>query len=288
MVNRQSDTGNGECLAEDLLSGYLEGKLTPVLKAACEVHLIGCDECRQKLADFMRILQPDISEQEMAAVNAAVVRWEQRDLRAIPSRQVRSWKRVYFALATLAAVLVMGVLVLVGVFSAQDRIQQVLAASPDRPFEAEMANQPYRPLKQTRGPETDREFAAQAKEMSKQATEAYDIGRWRLLGKEYDSAIEQLQVAANDPGVSSEVLNDLGVAYLLRDEPGDPDRAKQQFDLALQRDPKFLPALFNLGLLYDSTNKLEDAGRVWQQYLDLDSESGWAKEVRRNKEDSKK
>jgi len=58
-VNSQRETGNGECLTESLISEYLEGALTPVLKAACEVHLIACDRCRENLATVMRLLRAD-------------------------------------------------------------------------------------------------------------------------------------------------------------------------------------------------------------------------------------
>jgi len=201
----------------------------------------------------------------LAVVFSAITLTARPDLRQTGETKLRSWLQARQVAA-------------VGMAIQPDAIDRATAANPQDLPKQQAAVAYWLSKKYHVAPEP----------LSALVTEAYDIGRWRLLGKEYDSAIEQLQVAANDPGVSSEVLNDLGVAYLLRDEPGDPERAKQQFDLALQRDPKFLPALFNLGLLYDSTNKLEDAGRVWQQYLDLDSESGWAKEVRRNKEDSKK
>jgi len=286
MVNRPSDTGNGECLAEDLLSGYLEGILTPVVKAACEVHLISCDACRQKLADLMRILQPDLSEQEMAAVDAAVAHWDQRGLRPIPARPVRSWRRVYFAIAGLAAVVALAVLVGRGAFSSPTAIQKVFATSSERSFEAQMSNQPYVAYKQTRGPETNLEIVAQAGEMSRQAADAYEKGQLLLFAKQYNSAVEQLTSAANDPGVSSGVLNDLGVAYFQRNEDGDWDKAERQFKLALERDQKFLPAIFNLGLLYDARGETSAASDAWQQYRNLDSESGWAKEVRQKQEDS--
>lgn len=291
MVNRRSDTGNGECLAEVLLSGYLEGSLTPVVKAACEVHLISCDDCRQRLAAFMRILQPDISETEMAAINAAVVQWEQRDLRPISVREVRSWKRTYYGVAAFAALLIVAVIVGVGVFSApsgEEIVQQEFARSESRPFEARMSDQTYKAWSVTRAPQVDEGIGALEQKIAERDPGAYEKGRIYLAGKKYDKAIPFLQEAADGPKVSPQTLNDLGVAYLQRDNAGDLESAEKAFEEALVQDKTLSAAVFNMALVQERRGMIGEAIQVLKRYLDLDPKSGWAKEVREKLEELQK
>ena len=291
MVNRQGDTGNGECLTEELLSGYLEGTLTSVVKAACEVHLISCDDCRQRLAAFMRVLQPDISETEMAAINAAVVRWEQRDVRPIPVREVRSWKRAYYGVAALAAFLIVAVSVGVGVFSApagEEIVQQVYAQGKSRPFEAQMSNLTYKAWEVTRAPQTEQAISPLAQEMTERSAGAYENGRFYLVEKDYDTAIRLLERASDDPKVSPTALNDLGVAYLERGNEGDLKRAQKAFKDALALDKTFSPALFNTALLYERREMIPEAIQALKGYLDLDKNSKWAQEVQDKLEELQK
>jgi tetratricopeptide (TPR) repeat protein len=266
--------------------------LTPVVKAACEVHLISCDDCRQKLADYMRVLQPDLNEHEMALVNAAVARWEQRDLRPIPIEIRPARRRLFLAFAALAAVLVAGIIVRFSFFSTpvgEEIVQQLFEAGPGRLFQGQMSGQPYRRrLIQTRGRENDSQMAALAQAASER-TEAYERGRIALASGDFDKAIPELEAAAKDPDVSSNVLNDLGVAYLERGKSDeDLTAAERHFLTALDRNDKFLPALFNLGLVYDRLGNTEKAIGAWEKYQKLDWESGWAEEVREKlDEDSK-
>ena len=51
---------HGQCLTEETLTEYLEGGMDPAIKAASEVHLIACDNCRSELGYFMRVLEEDI------------------------------------------------------------------------------------------------------------------------------------------------------------------------------------------------------------------------------------
>ena len=56
---------HGECLTEETLTEYLEGVLDPALKAASEVHLIACDDCRNQLAFLMRVLNQEMTAEEI-------------------------------------------------------------------------------------------------------------------------------------------------------------------------------------------------------------------------------
>ena len=56
---------HGRCLTEETLTEYLEGGLDPPVKAASEVHLIACDNCRSRLGFYMRLLAQEVSAEEL-------------------------------------------------------------------------------------------------------------------------------------------------------------------------------------------------------------------------------
>ena len=283
MVNSQTDTGKGDCLTDEMISGYLEGTLTPVIKAACEVHLISCDSCREKLATFMRLLQPEITPEESGTINKAMARWEGSGLRPVPAERPRLWRTTYYALAGIAAVLVVGIALwgpLFGRAVGEDVVQQILSAE-SRPFAPQIANQPYRAFNPVRSPRTDR-LENVIDEMTKQGATAYVQGRLNLAAGNYDKAVANLKAAASDRDPPAEVLNDLGVAYFLRDAGGDASSAREQFEAALHKDGKFLPAIFNLALYFEREGNSAEAERQRTRYLTLDQESDWAMEVKAN------
>jgi tetratricopeptide (TPR) repeat protein len=279
MVNSQTDTGKGDCLTDEMISGYLEGTLTPVIKAACEVHLISCDSCREKLATFMRLLQPDITPDESGAINKAMARWEQRDFRPIPAQRPRLWRTTYYAFAGVAAVLVVGIALWVGFGQpiGEEEVQRIF--SQQRRFAAQIANQPYREFNPTRSPQSEN-FTDIIEDLTKQGATAYRQGRLNLGAGDYDAAVRNLSMAAADRNPPAEVLNDLGVAYFQRDADGDTELAKAQFDAALRKNDKFPPAVFNLALWFEREGDLKGAEPLWRRYLSLDGESGWAEEIK--------
>src|SRR5262245_39818419 len=117
-----------------MMADYLEGALTPVVKAACEVHLIGCDRCREKLAAFMRILQPEVTAEENAAVDAVVA---DRPRPRVAGGGGGWWKRAYTYTA-IAVVVLLALILGRSFFTANpdDLIRNV--RSTFRPFEARL------------------------------------------------------------------------------------------------------------------------------------------------------
>jgi tetratricopeptide (TPR) repeat protein len=284
IVNSRRETGNGECLTENLISQYLEGALTPVVKAACEVHLIACDRCREHLATVMRLLRADVDQEEEAELQRAAAQWERRNLQAVPARRPAAvWKRVSYAFVGVAAIFVMALLFrgffFMGQPTAEDIVQALL--EKNRPFDAQMSRQPYLELNRTRSSESGPQFGLLSEEMTKRAADAYRLGRFYLIEGNYNKAIDQLQTAAGDPNAPPEVHNDLGVGYLQRYGEGDFERARREFEIALNKNKGFPPAIFNLSILYERNGMSADAEQHWKRYLELDSDSGWAQEVRK-------
>src|SRR5215470_3682150 len=103
---------HGQCLTDEMLTEYLEGSLDPAIKAASEVHLVGCDDCRNQLAFFMRVLRQDMTSEEAAALEAITAQWHDRKGgKTFPQRQRnRTSSRFLLAIGTVVAVLVIGLL----------------------------------------------------------------------------------------------------------------------------------------------------------------------------------
>src|SRR6185436_13947250 len=144
----EDSMNHGHCLTDDTLTDYLEGVLDPALKAASEAHLVGCDDCRVKLAFFMRLLKDDMQPEETVAVRAVQEEWTRaRNDRRLPGRRLagtRSWK---IASGGVAAALLLAVGTRVAIDyrgeprTANEVIHLLLAEN--RPFEARISDQPH-------------------------------------------------------------------------------------------------------------------------------------------------
>ena len=60
------------------------------------------------------------------------------------------------------------------------------------------------------------------------------------------------------------------------DEQSQSDQAVVCLKRALDADPNYADAIFNLGLLYQRTNRLAEASICWRRYLALDKGSPWS------------
>lgn len=275
-------TEHGECLIDEALTEYLEGSLDPAIKLASEVHLLACDDCRARLAFFMRVLDQDVKPEEAAQVQVFTAKWgvSGENQRATGRRALSQW---VVRLTGVAAILIFGVISFQFIIQRQApetaaEVVQLLLAQ-QRPFESRISGQTYLPIEQTRGiskPEVS--YGALANEMSRLKADGHEMGRFYLLQKDFSRAIPYLEMAAAEAGDTAAVHNDLGVAYF---ESGPLDeRSEREFRRALDLDPSFAPAVFNLALFYERTNAMERAIAEWKRYLELDPKSKWGAEAR--------
>ena len=275
---------HGQCLTEETLTEYLEGGMDPAIKAASEVHLIACDNCRSELGYFMRVLEEDIQAEETRNLQAINSEWDKHKDKM--PRRTGTYPKWLFGLVAVAAVLIIGVISIRSVMYRQAEPQSAseivqLLLTQHRPFESRMANEPHIPILQTRGVAEDPgvAYGLLAGEMTKRSADSHQMGRFYLLQKDFAHAIPYLDIAEREVGAGAEVHNDLGVALL---ESGDSTRlssAGQEFRHALLLDPQFAPAVFNQALFYERMNQPEQAAVQWRRYLELDSKSEWAKEA---------
>jgi len=277
---------HGQCLTEETLAEYLEGSLDPAIKAASEVHLVACDGCRDQLALLMRLIQPEQTDEEAAAIARITAEWEKKTGTNKVIAPKRASSRVFVAMAAIAALLVIAV---VSVWFIRERsaeprsageVVQLLLAQK-RPFEGRLTNQPHVPILRTRGSEDPGvSYELLAGEMTRLSANSHEMGRFYLLQKEFNRAIPYLENAEREVGASPAVHNDLGVAYLESGNVSQMEKAGTEFQHALRDDPSFAAAGFNLALFYERTNATALAEAQWKRYLEIDGSSDWAREAR--------
>jgi tetratricopeptide (TPR) repeat protein len=59
----------------------------------------------------------------------------------------------------------------------------------------------------------------------------------------------------------------------LNETQGSPALAAEQYETALKLNPKFVPALFRLGLLYSEMKQYDKAIEIWNRYVDVTEDS---------------
>jgi tetratricopeptide (TPR) repeat protein len=104
-----------------------------------------------------------------------------------------------------------------------------------------------------------------------------ELGRFYLQHNDFDRAARYLAAAGKDQ--APDLHNDLGVAYLEQGDPGSLEKALHEFEAALNISPRYEPALFNIVLVYERLGRFQEAQERANLYLQVDSMSGWAKEV---------
>jgi tetratricopeptide (TPR) repeat protein len=276
-------TEHGECITDDTLTEYLEGTLDPAIKVASEVHLLSCDDCRNRLGFFMRVLDQEVQPDETKQIQLITANWNPNAAGTKVPRRARL-SRWLFGLAGIAAALVIGFVSYHLFFHGEDfktagEVVQVLL-DQQRPFESRMSNESYLHIERTRGvSKPPVAYELLAGEMTRLSADAHEMGRFYLLQKDFGRAIQYLEMAAAEVGAPAAVHNDLGVAYL-ESGAADIEQSGREFRRALDLDPAFAPAVFNLALFYERTNAVGTAVAEWRHYLELDSKSEWGAEAR--------
>jgi tetratricopeptide (TPR) repeat protein len=156
-----------------------------------------------------------------------------------------------------------------------------LLLSQQRPFELQMSNQPHLPILRTRGADDPGvSYGLLAGELTRLSADSHQMGRFYLLQKDFRRAIGYLELAEKEVGADAEIHNDLGVAYLEGGGESGLQKAAQEFRHALDADPSFAPAVFNLAIFYERTGAATEAESQWMRYLKLDSNSAWSVEAK--------
>jgi Flp pilus assembly protein TadD len=101
-----------------------------------------------------------------------------------------------------------------------------------------------------------------------QSVDGLIVGHRLMAAGEYELALRAYTRAAGEQGLNADVLSALGSANLKLGRLG---QAKKLLKSAVEKDPKFVPAWNNLGIVLSSEGNLREAKRVFQLAYGLDN-----------------
>lgn len=121
----------------------------------------------------------------------------------------------------------------------------------------------------------------------------HDLGRLYLAGRQFDKAIEHLELALKQEPDNAQINGDLGAALLEAGQQANQNKeagrafaslaqSLEHINKSLQIDPESLEALYNKALCLQYMKAPQQAKEAWQNYLSHDKQSRWAEEAARN------
>lgn len=280
---------------DETLAAYSENRLSGKAQRQVMEHVDHCDEC-------WAVWGGNLEWREVETNLAPVV----------PYRRVAGVFGSAIAVAAAAAVVILLWSPLGGQlrFWQQRDLRKLIDASAElehRPFEPRLsADFPYKPKKEPKRDAGDDEEEIRGEltvesmrvlnNAAKGHVDTRTVAAAHLFLRHWDRAVETLEaevlrdIAAKTmtdaiaESTSSDLLNDLSVAYIQRGEwekrPEDFERALEAAARAWTLEAK--PAIaFNRALAIDRLRLPEDAKKAWNDYLNLDLSSPWAAEAKK-------
>ena len=275
--------GVDQCPDPETLAAFLDNRLSERDREVVAAHLTSCETC---YAVFLESLKTK---------PAATV---------LPhtSQRIATRKVIVGMTAGLAAAAAL-VLAVVVPWRQQPGVEEssmqalVVAMGSERTIEPRLSGGfAYGPV---RGPVRSGEPAADtlppdvriaAAQIEKQALADRAPRTLQALGIAYlvrgdaGRAIPVLEEAANAASPDARVLSDLAAAYLVRstreERPEDLAKALAIADRSVKADARSPEAWFNRALALERLSLIDQARQAWEDYLKVDSTSGWADEAR--------
>jgi tetratricopeptide (TPR) repeat protein len=308
-----------DIIEDELIEQYLGNELSASERVRFEEDFLNTIERRQKFSVARTVNRYAAAKTEVRSAPAEEDGVESSTIgardaendNAKVSPHVSFWSRrpvvAYAGLAAALAILVAGGL-LWRSYSRRSDVERGLLALDEayrqqRPCEARITGLGYAPAPATRGGASDKfDYAARdlaerllqdAAHEKRSSTALHALGRLYLAERQYDKAIGQFEAALKSAPENAPLHSDLGAAYMERgnsEPPGATDgasladfaRSLEHLNRALSFDSSLPDALFNRALLYQSMRVPRQAADDWRHYLELDPNSPWAAEARRN------
>lgn len=308
-----------EIAEDELIEQYLGNELSASERARFEEDFLNTIERQQKFSVARTLnryaatkAEVDSAPAEKGSVGVRVIgaRDNENDAAKVSPR-VSLWARrplvAYAGFAAVVAIVVAGGL-LWRSYSRRSDVELGLLAlneayQEQRPGEARITGLGYAPAPATRGGPSDKfnyvardraeRLLQDAAHQQRSAVALHALGRLYLAERQYDKAIEQFAGALKSAPEDARLHSDLGAALMERgnsETSGATDgaaladfaRSLEHLNRALTLDTSLPDALFNRALLYQNMKVPRQAADDWRHYLELDPNSPWAAEARRN------
>jgi anti-sigma factor RsiW len=298
------------CPSTETVGKFMTGELSGSEHRDVEKHLAACDGCRKELAEIFRVSVAPVSEEEQALLESLppveiseAVRKIMELMPPAPEKprlveRLPHWLRPHIPELRLprpAWGFAMVALLAVGYFAAREpyrewrgrvhasagiaEMQKAFALTEDdlRPA----VDIPLSIFSTTHGGESaegvDPVLAkfqeALAWDPTNRAAKRGLAAYW-YLQRNFASAETLLGALVAQDSLDYETWNNLGLIAAQRE---DTAAALAAFERVLQIRPNFAPAAFNRAALLQQTGRLQEAKAAWQDYLEIDSASEWAK-----------
>ncbi|HEX8197784.1 MAG TPA: CHAT domain-containing protein [Pyrinomonadaceae bacterium] len=284
---------------EEMIDDYLDGRLNRDEQVKFENHFLALPGMQERFL-FARVFKAHLGEQQPALK-------KQNEKKSLLSR-LRQFLPARATTALVALIIIGAGFAIWHFVLREGRLDQGLAAlkqvyGEKRFIEPRIVGFGYAPLNQTRAPAEDsgnvlereraKSLLLQAVSENKDAESLHALGTLYLLEKDFDKAIEQLEQAAKLAPGDAKMHADLGAAYLeiakRSSNNGSKrleslDKSHKHLEEAIKLDPRLLEPRFNRALNLKDLYSAEQARQAWREYLELDPNSKWADEARRNLE----
>ncbi len=130
------------------------------------------------------------------------------------------------------------------------------------------------------GPEEEEKYSVRAEKLTTQAIQngassipaKQQLAKIFLIEGKHERADSLLRELAPFADRSAGLLNDFGVYHFQKQDWAE---AEKYFSAAIARDPKFLEARYNLALTKAETGAREEAVKIMQEYLALETDEEW-------------
>lgn len=291
---------------DELIDDYLERRLTEQERTRFENHFLISPERRERL-QFARTFKTYLAKEKTPAQ-------QQRE-----KKSFFDWLPPFIPTPVFTALVVLllcgiGLAVYLTTSRPSDLDKGLSALKQTyrarRPFEARIAEFDYAPFNNLRGgggegidnSETDTLAYDRAQRLlldavaeNKNAAALHALGKFYLSEKNFDKAINLFESAAQIDPNNPQLQSDFGAALLEAGKKAatEKDGAKslesfarslEHLEKSIKLAPRLLEPRFNRALCLEAMFLPEEAKRAWREYLELDPNSPWAKEARRNLE----
>jgi tetratricopeptide (TPR) repeat protein len=291
-MRRRSD----ECPDLETIAEYLDGRLSEADRGWMAEHLSRCETCYFVFTEAAQMRPAATLIPALEAPAGVPVS------RPRPSpRVVWSWAGGGLAVAASVALMVGGGVLRLGPSGARELKTLVAAVGTDRTIEPRLTGGfAYGPLRggvrsgDSTATDVSPDVQIAAAQIEKMAAGRRTprvlnaLGIAHLVVGDVSRAVTVLEEAADQPDADARILNDLAAAYLVRaardSQAQDIAKALAITERVIAADPGLAEGWFNRATAFEQRFLFDEARGAWQEYVRLDSSSGWAAEARRHLE----